>query len=598
MATRIFSVDVSGSDTDFQALATEPGLAMLDRQNANYVILRRWLGNLVAEPSYRGGELVDFYVQAEDGGRVENVECVAATKEDLEGTLNQELKTIQAKIKRARPEDASEQSLHRIVRKTINDLTKNLEQSDYDCYFFKYRVGKSSWKLVWCWGYQRSDPEPATSMICTNPECEQLFVRRPNQKPKCRGCASTVVRRRRGPLGFVLSGRNLGIAAAILLLLLLGIGYLGWPRVTVSPENWTGEMGDEANFKIERSAWFSTKDLTAEVSAAVKDNAIMEFDGASGTAIFPGKTTVTFAAAGSSVEVALNVKQPPAPNSLVFEPANVSVMEDRSTDVRVFGLYDKKKLDLTKLLAKEGFAVADTNLATMSGNRINGVEQGITQLKADYKDVKAATQLKILDRRFRLPESLTVEPSTVDLFVGATQRLKVTADFGGGHVLDVTGDVAAWEVEDVNVAGSIGDGVMKGTTPGSTNLRVVYRTPNNPDLYTTADALLKVTHADYKQLKISASPPTISKGQSSDLTVAGVTEDGKEYRLAASAVRLTVDPPETGQIYGNRFIGSEIGTAKILASVAGVSSELEVEVTPLAPGTFVVKPGSRRHAGL
>ena len=160
MQGRIFRVDLSDEARDYQATATEPGLAMLDRNSANHAILRRWLGGLVAQPEWIAGDSVNFYVYTEERGRLERVDCRPARKADLEGPLQGEIETLRTQIKKARPESSTEELLHKITRQTFSRLTADLSQTDHDSYFFKYREPGGPWKLIWCWGYQRKDAQP------------------------------------------------------------------------------------------------------------------------------------------------------------------------------------------------------------------------------------------------------------------------------------------------------------------------------------------------------------------------------------------------------------------------------------------------------
>ena len=124
MATCIFHVDVSNEAGDFQAVATEPGLAMLDRPGANYEILRRWFGDVIADPEWHGENLVGFYVQDTERGRLERVECQPVTRRDLEGPLKADLEELETRIKKVKPESSEERLLHHIVRPTFGNLTK------------------------------------------------------------------------------------------------------------------------------------------------------------------------------------------------------------------------------------------------------------------------------------------------------------------------------------------------------------------------------------------------------------------------------------------------------------------------------------------
>ena len=60
MATRIVRIDHSAAAHDFQPVALEPGVPLLDRTGAHYSVLRRWLGEFVAEPNWETDQSVSF----------------------------------------------------------------------------------------------------------------------------------------------------------------------------------------------------------------------------------------------------------------------------------------------------------------------------------------------------------------------------------------------------------------------------------------------------------------------------------------------------------------------------------------------------------
>ena len=180
MAERFVRVDLSDTARDFRPIAVEPGVPLLDRSNANSKILFRWLGGLVAEPEWEG-DSVNFFVRDDHGGRLEEAVCQPASDDDLKGPLKADVEALAARIESAKPETSTERGVRRIVRETFQNLTEDENRTDRDNYFFKYRDVLGRWRLVWCWGYQRVDIEPATTAVCTDPDCVLLFVRRPGQ---------------------------------------------------------------------------------------------------------------------------------------------------------------------------------------------------------------------------------------------------------------------------------------------------------------------------------------------------------------------------------------------------------------------------------
>ncbi len=228
MAREIFRVDLSEAAADFQPTATEPGLPMLDSVGANDALLCRWVGDLVAEPDWRPDGSIAFFIRHNERGRLDDVVCRPATKDDLEGQLREHADRLGEGIRRARPESSNERLLHKIVRQTYDRLQSDPERHDAGCFLMKYRVGKDPWRLVWCWGYQRIDNRPALPIICRNPECQLLFVHRQGAKPLCPRCQSVVARKRRKG-GAMAALRTGALALTALLLLAALVAYFFWP---------------------------------------------------------------------------------------------------------------------------------------------------------------------------------------------------------------------------------------------------------------------------------------------------------------------------------------------------------------------------------
>ena len=309
MSDRLFKVDLSDGARDFKPTATEPGLAMLDRNNANYMILKRWLGDYVAEPEWMGQD-THFFVREEARGRLESVHCTPCTKADLLGPLQEQLEEIDQKLRKAKPETSNEQLVHRIVRKQFADLTRDYDASDFHCHFFKYRQGSEPWQLIWVWGYQRTDVEPARSIICGNAECEALYTRRPKQKARCPVCASAATRGKKPPPPLWMRIAQL---ALLLLLLLSFASFLvlmayNQPRLVVTPGDWSGPPGSRVQYKVEHKRWLLwNDDVTNKVVSQSHDQRIVRFEpsGSLAKARAPGKTK-----AGRQTTRLKNKKQP------------------------------------------------------------------------------------------------------------------------------------------------------------------------------------------------------------------------------------------------------------------------------------------------
>ena len=146
------------------------------------------------------------------------------------------------RLEKARAETPTERIFRKVLLRTFRELVNNPGRTDLDSYFFRYRDLENRWRLVWCWGYQRIDQEPAPAVVCTDPECALLFVRRPGKSPKCPSCASTLQYR---PVRMSKRRRSLLL---VLLLLLLAAGLLGWkfrPQRLVADAQHAGRPGGQ-----------------------------------------------------------------------------------------------------------------------------------------------------------------------------------------------------------------------------------------------------------------------------------------------------------------------------------------------------------------
>ena len=184
MATRFVRVDLSDEARDYRPLAIEPGVPMLDKSTRTPRSFFAGSAELAAEPVW-DGDSVNFYVCDNRGGRLEEVICQPASEHELHSLLRDELALLKDRLEKARAETPTERVFRKSLLRTFHDLLNTPGRTDLDSYFFRYRDLENRWRLVWCWGYQRIEQEPAPAVVCTDPNCALLFVRRPGKSPKC-----------------------------------------------------------------------------------------------------------------------------------------------------------------------------------------------------------------------------------------------------------------------------------------------------------------------------------------------------------------------------------------------------------------------------
>ncbi|HEX4132753.1 MAG TPA: virulence factor SrfB [Pirellulales bacterium] len=189
MSAHVLRIDLSQGACDFEPIALEPGVPMLDRSRANYAVLRRWCGDLVAEPAWENSGEVRFFLRDEQQGRLADAACIPATRVDLAGACRAELAKLLERFEQAKPSSLHEQAVLRAARSALMNLEKDDGSGVREGCFVKYRETAGPWRLAWCWGFRRKHPQPATAAICKNPECRQLFLCAAKGKPRCPGCA-------------------------------------------------------------------------------------------------------------------------------------------------------------------------------------------------------------------------------------------------------------------------------------------------------------------------------------------------------------------------------------------------------------------------
>ena len=280
MATRFVRVDLSETARDYRPIAVEPGVPMLDRSGANSRILFRWLGGMVAEPVWED-DTVGFYVRDDKGGRLEDVICQPASAQDLQGILRDDLAKLRQRLDQSRGETPTERTLRKVLLRTFEELVDNPARTDLDSYFFQYRDVMGNWRLIWCWGYERLDHEPAPSVVCTDPDCNLLFVRRPGKSPRCPSCAGMLQARPKRKT-------NWKIAALALLLLLLLLGGTGWwllrpAALVATPAQFTGPVGTRIDCKVMEKGLFRKKDVTHDAVGITCDPRVARFNQATGS---------------------------------------------------------------------------------------------------------------------------------------------------------------------------------------------------------------------------------------------------------------------------------------------------------------------------
>ena len=582
MAERFVRVDLSDSARDFRPIAVEPGVPLLDRSNANSKILFKWLGGLAADAEW-DEESVSFFVRDDDGGRLEEAVCQPASDEDLKGPLKEGIESLAERIAKAKPETSTERAVHKIVSQTFANFTEDENRTDRDNYFFKYRDVLGRWRLVWCWGYQRVDVEPAATLICTDPDCGLLFVRRPGQKARCPSCEAALPtgprKKKRRP------SRKRALFVA-LLLFLLGCLVMYWllnrNRLVATPKEWTGRVGSRVEFTVKKGWLFGRKDVSREAVAVVADPRVIRFDdfGSTATARSPGKTLVHFYLADRSTTATVTVAAAENPNKIAIEPELVELGVGTTAHLKLIGEYDDgTTADLTD--AAEWDPKND-GVVFAHGGFLEGLGEGTSTVHVRYRASpedeyrEASANVSVSKIEFASLE-MAVDPDPVP--VGRGSKLRVDAVSEAGKKYSVLESSLLEVGVDPAYLATVRGTHVEGNHPGHGQIGATFNGQLSGSL--EFDVALG---AGVDSLVVAPEQLDMVVGEVTDLSIVSPSRD--PIRVSSS------DSNVVEVTWENRLIGRSVGSAQVDVSQAGESRTVEVVVSRANVESIAIKPPS------
>lgn len=588
MATRFVRVDLSETARDYRPIAVEPGVAMLDRSGANARILFRWLGGMVAEPEWEA-DTVGFYVRDDKGGRLEEVICQPASAADLQGVLRDDLARLRQRLDQSRGETPTERTLRKVLLRTFEELADNPARTDLDSYFFKYRDVMGNWRLIWCWGYERLDHEPAPSVVCTDADCNLLFVRRPGKSPRCPSCAGVLQTRPKRKTNW----KAAAAALLLLLLLLAGVGWWLWrpAALVATPAQFTGPVGTRIDCQVKEMGLFKKKDVTHDAVGVTYDPRVARFNQASGSIRLTGvgQTKIEFQYGDRKTEVSITATASANPDKLVIMPGTVDLAVGSTARLQVFGEYqDGTRVDLTE--ASEWVPQNDGKVFAR-GSLVEGLAPGSSTIGARYrgspdaKYVEAAATVNVAKGDFQSID-VGVDPSTVGVGLSGKVHVDaVTSDHKRYNLLESS--QLKTEVSPSYVAALQGE-TLKGQRAGSGKLAVTFGNGlTGHPLAGTAEFSVAWPRA----FASAVHPESLDLAVGEIADIAYVSPDRSPVYLSCSKagiVDITTD---------NRLIGRAVGdtqlsvnqSGKTLGTVAVSVEKREFQGIFLDPGSLTVE---------
>jgi len=580
MAKRFVRVDLSASARDFRPIAVEPGVPLLDRSNANSKILFKWLGGLAAEPEWQD-DSVNFFVRDDHGGRLEEAICQPASDEDLAGPLRADMEALSERIAKAKPETSTERGVHKILIQTFRNVTEDENRTDRDNYFFKYRDVLGRWRLVWCWGYQRVDLEPGVTVVCTDPECELLFVRRPGQSPKCPACEAALLAAPKKKRTL----RKRAVFAGVLLFLLgcvLTYWLLTRNRLVATPQSWTGRVGSRVEFQVNRSGLFGPTDVSQEAVAVVADPRVLRFDhfGSTATARSPGKTLVHFYLGDKSTTASVTVGAAENPSQIAIEPELARLGIGTTARLKLIGHYaDGTTAELTE---EAEWEPKNDGIVFAHGGFLEGLDEGTSTIHARYRAspqddyLEASANVSVSKIDFTSLE-MAVEPDPVP--VGRGSKLRVLAVSETGEEYSVLESSRLELGVDPTYVATVHGTHVEGNHPGHGTLAATFNDRLSGSLEFDVEL-----GAGIDSLVVAPEQLNMVVGEVTDLSVVSPSRD---------LIRITSSDSKVVEITSrNRLVARNEGNAQVEVSQAGESRTVDVVVTKAEVASIAIKPPS------
>jgi hypothetical protein len=578
MATPFLKVDLSPGARDFEQAALDPGVPLLDRTGTHYRTLKKWLGRLIAEPEWKGTE-VSFFVCDDKGARPHDIRCEAASVSDRASVkgLKEDMEAIKRRLQEAKP-DVKEQRLHQALVRHFNAAVNPTGPKQSEYYFFRY-LDHGTWRLAWCWGYQRKDVVPAVATICTNPACRQLFLRRQEGSRDCPGCSSTAVAKPKAKSGLA----KYAMITVIIALIAAGLGYAAksfWPNnnsvigptpttegLLVMPADWSGPAGAQLIYKVVQKAKVGEEDVTAQVVPVAENPKIARVDRSTGKihARSAGKTTVVFYLGDQKAEATVSVRPPEQPTSIKLDPAEVTLGIGTTAQLRVQGEVAGQWLDLTE--SAEWESIHSRSVSCQAG-KLEGLAEGEATVVARYRATdgdeyrRAEAKIKVVKEKYTKLE-LAVSPTSFKEGTDAALKVQVATAEGTQRPV-LNSSLLTLHIDLPNVAAVEGE-LLRGLRAGKGKLSGKFGE-------LTANADFTVENDPSRHFIVSPQSLKLMVGELAELQVSSASIES--IRVVSSTPSIVAIESEL------KVVGRAPGKAELTIKQEAREAKIEVEVVP------------------
>jgi uncharacterized protein YjdB len=362
-------------------------------------------------------------------------------------------------------------------------------------------------------------------------------------------------------------------------------------RVQVLPDSMvlaTGATGDFSAVAYDSAG----NVLTGRTVAWTTTDGAVATAGATGTvtAVSPGSARVVATVEDVSGSAGVRVVPPPPARVARVEvtPESLVLVPGRSGDFNTVA-YDSAGNVLTGRM--NAWTISDSTVARIAtGGTVTAVAPGRAQVTATVEGVSGSATVIVESPPAAAVARVVVEPDSLVLEVGQTGDFNAVAYDAEGHVL--TGRAVTWTSSDSTVAvigaggavRAVGNGAARisATVEGVTGAAPVYvRAPDHPRIV---------------RVEVLPDSQVFVVGQSRGFDA--FAYDATNHIISGLAVTWSTSDANVGRVgqYGLVF-GVSIGTARITATVEGVSGSAGVRVIEQPVGSATAPPNASPDIG-
>jgi len=294
-----------------------------------------------------------------------------------------------------------------------------------------------------------------------------------------------------------------------------------------------------------------------------------------------GNTNVTVTYQDKTATVPVTVTAPVV-EYITAEPKPVALTEGQTQQLTVTARYsDGTTVDVTSLAQYQS---ENASVATVSASGlITGVSPGNTNVTMTYGGQTATVPVTVTELTPVL-ESISVSPGEVNLPVGRTQQLTITAHLSNGTTQDVTGS-AGYIVENASVVSVSGSGLITAQAQGSTSITVTYQGK-------TATVSVTVTAPVVESISVTPALVDLPAGRTQQLTVTATLSNGTTQDVTNSAIYSSNNSAVATVSASGLVTANAQGSATVTVSYDGKTATVSVTVTAPVVESISVTPAS------